>query len=143
VSAPTEWSAGVQISGGWDHSIALSGGNVYVWGRNDGNTLGLDNREEQLVPVVLPKAAAWGRMQVEAVAAGYNFNIISLSYSNGYNYVLFAFGEAPNGQLGTLDQATFHDRPVAVDSSAFRKSFLPTSIIAGFAKSVMISSFLF
>jgi len=84
----------VAVSLGSEHSAALTAdGSVYIWGRNNFGTLGLDGVSVQLTPVKLP-----GLSNVVAIAMG-AMNSAAIT-SDGS---LYMWGSNRDGQLGNGD----------------------------------------
>ena len=123
----------VQISAGWDHSLALgSDGNTYAWGWNYYGELGDGTNTDRTTPVKVGKPAGLTYVQISAGV----YHSLALG-SDGNTY---AWGSNNYGQLGdgTTTQRT---TPVKVGKPTGKpKDFTYVQISAGYQHSLALSS---
>lgn len=102
----------VQLTAGYDHSLALDGqGTLYAWGANDSGQLGDGTQLQRTTPGVV-----WGLPPAQAMAAGAGFTV--LVDRSGQ---LYTWGANGSGQLGdgtTMTRLQPMAIPGAVDGMA-------------------------
>ena len=105
VNLPTDQNRFAQVSTGAMHSMAVgSDGNVYVWGSNNGNELGIDGITFSMVPLMAPMPEGVKFIQV---SAGYRFSMALDSQGR-----VWTWGDDGYGKLGRRpDAASPANRP--------------------------------
>ena len=135
-NTPTDFTY-VQVSAGWNHSLALgSNGYVYAWGNNDSGRLGDGTTTDRNMPVKVEKPAdAPTNFTYVQVSAGANHSL-ALG-SDGYAY---AWGNNSNGQLGD-GTTTDRNMPVKVEKPADAPTnFTYVQVSAGYWHSLALGS---
>ena len=79
-----------RVIAGWNHSLAIIGGNLWAWGANASGELGIGNKVDQLVPVTVGTLSG-----VKDASVGESH---SLAVDGSGN--VWAFGSNQFGQLG-------------------------------------------
>jgi len=96
----TSLAAGVQISGGYSHTLALKpDGSLWAWGDNTAGRLGDNSTTSSTTPIPITSGTSY-----KSVSAGLNQ---SFAFRTG-DGVLMAWGNNTYGQLGTGDTTEQH-----------------------------------
>ena len=104
------------LAGGYFHSLAISGNNVYAWGSNGWGQLGNNSQVNSSSPVVVKNVDNTGNLSgVTAISAGSRFSLALTADS------VYAWGQNQSNQLGNDVVATtglFRGLPVKVKNVA-------------------------
>ena len=105
----------VALSGGFDHSLALSSdGNVYAWGLNSRGQLGNGSSTNSPVPAAVNSSGVLAGKTVTAIAAGQEHSVAMASDGAVYTWGFNNFGQLGTGTTGTAESSLV---PVAVSAS--------------------------
>lgn len=104
------------LSGGYYHSLAISGNKVYAWGHNGWGQLGNSSQTDSSSPVVVNNSLGNGDLTgVTAISAGKLFSLALTADS------VYSWGQNQNNQLGNDAVATpglYQGRPGKVKNVA-------------------------
>lgn len=124
-----------QMSGGYEHTLALSGdGNAYAWGGNGYGQLGDGTTTSSGTPVGVSRGAIPAGVSITQIAAGGYHNL-----ALGSDGRVYAWGQGTTGQLGD-GASTTALAPVAVAAGAIPAGVSITEVAAGTFQSLALGS---
>ncbi|BDR54908.1 hypothetical protein KIMH_10190 [Bombiscardovia apis] len=130
----TTWTS---ISAGSRHSLAVSSDHhAYSWGQNDSGQLGNGTTTDQSTPMPVNDPVGKPNTTWTSISAGYAHNLAISSDGHAYSW-----GYNERGQLGNgTSDTNAHNMPAPVNDPTGKPNTTWTSISAGWAHSLAISS---